>query len=114
VVTTTAVKLGTGNAVSTTIHCTGATCAGTLELTKTVSTKVRIGHTNKYRVRTTVVNLGQTRYAVSAGESRGFSVHLNATGMKFMRSASGSRYSCELVIHTSTGVHREIVSFLRP
>jgi parallel beta-helix repeat protein len=114
VVTTTAVKLGTGNAVSTTIHCTGATCAGTLELTKTLTTKVRIGHTNKYRVRTTVVNLGQTRYAVSAGDSRGFSVHLNATGMKFMRSATGRRYSCELVIRTATGVHREIVSFLRP
>ena len=79
-VTTSAVRLTTANAVSTTIHRTGATCAGTLELTKTVTTKVQIGHTRKYRERTTVVNLGQTRYAVSAGESRGFSVHLNATG----------------------------------
>jgi parallel beta-helix repeat protein len=108
------VKLKAGNAVSTTITCKGATCAGTLELTKTISTKVQIGHTKKYRVRKTVLNLGQTRYAVRAGESRGFAVHLNATGLKLMRSATGRRYSCELVMKTSTGTFREIVSFIRP
>jgi hypothetical protein len=108
------VKLTTNNAVSTTVHCTAATCDGTLELTKTVTTKIRTGHSNKYRERTTVVNLGQTRFAVLAGESRGFSVHLSATGLKLMRSATGRRYSCELVIRTATGVHAEIVSFLRP
>jgi parallel beta-helix repeat protein len=113
-VTTSAVKPTTGNAVSTTIHCTGATCTGTLELTKTVTTRVQIGHTKKYRERTTVMDLGQTRYAVSAGQSRGFSVHLNATGLKFLRSSTARRYSCELVIRTLTSVHRQIVSFARP
>jgi hypothetical protein len=100
--------------VSTTIHCAGATCSGTLELTKTVITKVPVDHTNTYRQRTTVVNLGATRFTLSAGESRKISVHLTATGLKFMRSATGRHYFCELVIRTSTGVHAEMVSFLRP
>jgi len=85
-----------------------------LELTKTITTKVQIGHTKKYRVRKTVLNLGQTRYAVLAGESRGFAVHLNATALKLVRSATGRRYVCELVMKTSTGTFREIISFVRP
>jgi parallel beta-helix repeat protein len=113
-VTTSSVRLTASNAIATTVHCTGATCAGTLELTKTVTTRVQIGHTKKYRERTTVLDLGQTRYVVLAGESRGFAVHLNATGLKLMRSATGHRYSCELVIRTLTSVQREMVSFARP
>src|SRR6202034_1462922 len=112
--TVSAAKLAAGDALSTVVHCRGGTCSGTLELTKSVTTKVQIGRTGKYRERTTVINLGQTRFVVSAGKSRGFSVRLNATGLKLMRSATGRRYSCELLIRTSTGVHSEVVSFLRP
>jgi len=113
-VTASSIRLKTGNAVSTIVNCMGATCAGTLELTKTVTTKIQIGHTKKYRVRATVLNLGQTRYAVRAGESRGFAVHLNATGLKLVRTGKSRRYSCELVMKTSTGTFREMISFVRP
>jgi parallel beta-helix repeat protein len=114
VVSTSAIKLKAGSTVSTTVHCTNATCVGTLELTKTVTTRVRIPHTERYRVRTTVVDLGRTRYAVMAGASRGFNVHLNSKGLKLLHSATGRRYSCELVTTSSSGTTRKMISFARP
>jgi parallel beta-helix repeat protein len=113
-VTTSGVTLRSGYKVSTTIHCAGTTCAGTLELTKTLKTKTEVGHTNKYRTKSTVEDLGKTRYSVAAGSKRAFSVKLNATGMKLVRAAKGRRYSCELVITSAAGTKREMISFDRP
>jgi parallel beta-helix repeat protein len=110
-VTTSAVKLKAGNAVAATISCKSATCAGIIELTTTITTKVQIVHGKKYVVRTTARNLGETHYAVLAGESRGFTVHLNAAGVKLLRAASGRHYSFELVVTTSTRTFHKIVSF---
>jgi len=83
-------------------------------LTKTVTTRVEIGHTKKYRTKSTVEDLGKTRYAVQAGAKRAFSVKVNATGLKIMRAAKGRRYSCELVITSAAGTKREMISFDRP
>jgi hypothetical protein len=83
-------------------------------LTKTVKTKIQIGHTEKYRTKSTIENLGKTRYAVAAGAKRAFSVQLNATGLKLVRNASGRRYACELVITSAAGTKREMISFNRP
>jgi hypothetical protein len=113
-VTTSGTTLKSGYKVSTTVHCASATCVGTLELTKTVKTKVQIGHTKKYRTKSTVEDLGKTRYAVAAGAKRAFSVKLNATGMKLVRAAEGRRYSCWLVITSAAGTKREMISFDRP
>jgi hypothetical protein len=96
------------------VFCTSATCSGTLELTKSVTTKVQIGHTKKYRNKTTVIDLGRLGYTVPAGQSKSFTIHLNATGLKMAKSAKGSRYSCTLVITTSAGTTREGVSFKKP
>jgi hypothetical protein len=83
-------------------------------LTKTLTTKVEIAHTKRYRTKSTVEDLGKTRYAVEAGAKRAFSVKLNATGLKLVRSAKGNRYTCELVITSSAGMKRETISFTRP
>jgi parallel beta-helix repeat protein len=99
------------NSVSTTVSCTGATCVGALELTKTVTTKVQIGHTKRYRTKKTIENLGLTRYTLAAGHSRSLTVRLNAKGLSMQRSLKGGRFSCTLSVTSATGVHREIVSF---
>ena len=113
-VTTSAATLKGTTRVSTTVFCTSATCAGTLELTKTITTKVRIGHTKKYKIKRRVVNLGRTRYAVGPGQSNHFAIRLNATGLKMAKSVKTSRYSCTLVITTSAGKFSEGVSFKKP
>lgn len=59
--TTSGASLKSGNKVSTTVHCAGATCAGTLELTRTVTTKIEIGHAKTYRTKSTIKDLGETR-----------------------------------------------------
>jgi hypothetical protein len=96
------------------VFCTGATCAGTLELTKTITTKVRIGKTKKYKNKSTVIDLGRVGYAVPAGQENRFTIRLNATGLKMAKAASGKRYSCTLVITTSAGTTKEGVSFKKP
>ncbi len=83
-------------------------------MTKTVTTKVEIGKTKKYRNKTTVVVLGKLAYTVLAGQSKSFTIHLNATGLKMAKSVKGSRYSCTLAISTSAGTTREGVSFKKP
>jgi parallel beta-helix repeat protein len=113
-VTISGATLKSGNRVSMTVRCASARCAGTLELTKTVKTKIRIGHTKKYRTKSTVKDLGKTSYSVAAGSKRTFSVRLNATGVKLIRAAKGRRYSCELVITSAAGSKREMISFNRP
>jgi hypothetical protein len=113
-VSTSGATLKAGNKVATTVRCANATCSGTLELTKTVTTKIEIGHTKKYRTKSVVENLGKTRYSVAAGGKRSFSVTVNATGLRLMRAAKGRRYSCELVITSSAGTKREAISFKRP
>jgi parallel beta-helix repeat protein len=102
------------NSVSTTVSCTGATCVGALELTKTVTSKVRIGHTKRYRTKKTVENLGLTRYTLLAGQSRSLTVRLNAKGLSMERSIKSGRFSCTFNVTSATGVLRETVSFKRP
>jgi hypothetical protein len=87
---------------------------GALELTKTVTTKVRIGHTKRYRTKKIVENLGLTRYTLLAGQSRSLTVRLNAKGLGMERSVKSGRFSCTLDVTSATGVLREIVSFKRP
>jgi parallel beta-helix repeat protein len=112
-VTTSGVKLKAGNKVSVTVHCATATCSGTLQLTKTVTTKVEIGSTKKYRTKSTVEILGRTRYSVAAGAKRAFSVKLNANGVKHLRAAKERRYTCELAITSAAGTTRRALSFAR-
>jgi parallel beta-helix repeat protein len=102
------------NSVSTTVSCTGATCVGTLELTKTVTTKIQIGHTKRYRTKKTIENLGLTRYTIAAAQAQTLTVRLNAKGLKMERSLKSGRFSCTLSVTSATGVLREIVSFKRP
>jgi parallel beta-helix repeat protein len=113
-VTTSGVTLKSGNKVSTTVHCAVARCSGTLELTKTVKTKIQVGHTKRYRTKSTVEDLGKTHYAVAAGAKRAFSIKLNATGVKLIQTAKGHRYSCQLVITSAAGTKRETISFSWP
>jgi hypothetical protein len=113
-VSTSAATLKGASGVATTVFCTGATCSGTLELEKSVTTKVEIGHTKKYRNKTTVTDLGKLGYTVLAGQSKKFTIKLNATGLKMAKSAKGSRYSCTLAITTSAGTTKEGVSFKKP
>jgi hypothetical protein len=113
-VTTSGAKLKSSNKVSTTVHCAIARCAGTLELTKTVTTRIEIGHTERSRTKSTIEDLGKTRYSVAAGAKRAFSLRLNAAGVQLMRTAKGRRYSCELVITSAAGTKREMISFDRP
>jgi hypothetical protein len=98
----------------TTVFCTGSTCSGTLELTKSVTTKVEIGKTKKYKNKTTVINLGKLLYAVPAGHSDKFTIRLNATGLKMAKSVKTNRFTCTLVITTSAGTTKESVSFKKP
>ena len=102
------------NSVTTTVSCTGAPCLGTLELTKTVTTKVRIGHTNRYRTKKTIEDLGSKAYTLLAGESHALTVRLNAKGLSMEKSVKTPRFSCTLNIVSATGVSRETVSFKRP
>jgi hypothetical protein len=103
-------KLG-ASSVSTTVHCSGATCVGKLELTKTVVTKVRIGHTKKYRTKKTVLNLGLTRYTLRAGQSKSLTVRLNAKGLAMVRAIKSGRFSCTLAVSSGTSVVHKAVSF---
>ena len=113
-VSTSAATLKGTTGVSTTVFCAGATCTGTLELTKTVVTKVKIGKTKKYKNKTTVVNLGKARYSVAAGQAHKFTIRLNATGLKMAKAVKGKRYTCTLVITTSAGTTKEGISFKKP
>jgi hypothetical protein len=113
-VSTSAATLKGASSVVTKVFCTGATCSGTLELTKSVTTRVEIGKTKKYKNKTTIIDLGKLGYTVAAGQSKSFTIHLNATGLKMAKSAKGSRYSCTLAITTSAGTTREGVSFKKP
>jgi hypothetical protein len=100
--------------VSTTVTCSGATCVGTLELTKTVVTKVRIGHTKRFRTKRTVLDLGLTRYTLLAGQSKSLTVRLNAKGLTMARSIKSGRFSCTLNVTSAVSAFHEIVSFKKP
>jgi parallel beta-helix repeat protein len=102
------------SSVSTTVSCTGAPCVGTLELSKTVTTKVQIRHTKRYRTRRTIENLGLTRYSLLVGQSKSLTVRLNAKGLSLERSSASGRLPCTLSVTSATGVLREIVTFRRP
>src|SRR5665213_2465648 len=95
------------NSVTTTVSCTGAPCLGTLELTKTVTTKVRIGHTKRYRTKKTIKDLGSKAYTLLVGESRALTVRLNARGLRMEKRVKTARFSCTLNIVSATGVSRE-------
>jgi hypothetical protein len=97
--------------VSTTVRCSGATCVGTLKLTKTVVTKVRIGHTKKFRTKKTILNLGLTHYTLLAGQSRSLTVRLNGKGLNMVRGIKSGRFSCTLTVTSPVNAFHEIVSF---
>jgi hypothetical protein len=113
-VSTSGATLKGASGVATTVFCTSATCSGTLELAKTVTVKVEIGHTKKYRNKSVTTDLGKLGYTVAAGQSERFTIRLNAAGLKLAKAVKGSRYSCTLIITTSAGTTREGVSFKKP
>jgi hypothetical protein len=106
--------LGWRNKIVTTVHCADAKCSGTLEPTKTISTKVEIGHSNRYVIRKTVVVLGKTSYTVAMGSKRRFSIQLNAAGVKFLHAAIGRRLTCELTMTSAAGAKHESISLRIP
>jgi len=101
--------LGSRNNIVTMVSCAGGRCSGTLEPTKTVTTKVDIGHSKSYTVRTTVEVLGKIRYAMAEGSQRRFSIQLNAAGVKLLQAANARRLICELTVTSAFGVKRESV-----
>jgi hypothetical protein len=106
--------LGWRNKIVTTVHCADAKCSGTLKPTKTISTKVEIGHSNRYVIRKTVVVLGKTRYTVAMGSKRRFTIQLNAAGVKLLHAAIGRRLTCELTVTSAAGAKHESISLRIP
>jgi hypothetical protein len=100
----------TGNDVTVDVKCSTARCAGIAELTKTITVKVEIGHTGKYRTVSENVLLGRVSYARAAGSNGQVKIQLSAIGLKLIRAADGHRFACVLTVTSSGGPKRETVS----
>jgi hypothetical protein len=98
-----------GNDVIVGVQCSKARCAGIAELTKTITVKVEIGHTGKYRTVTDVVLLGRVDYVRSAGSTGQVKIPLTASDLKLLRAADGHRFACVLTVTSGGGPKRETV-----
>jgi hypothetical protein len=106
--------LGSGNKVTTTVYCANAKCLGTIELTKTITTRVEVGDSRKYVVHRTIVVLGKISYSLAVGSQRQFSIRLNTQGVKLLRANEGRRLTCVMAVTSAAGVKRENVSLKPP
>jgi hypothetical protein len=103
-----------GNTILSTVHCSSARCAGLLRLTKTVTIRVEIGRSGKYRDVARTEVLGHIGYALGAGTQEQVSIPLSAAGEKLLHLARAGRYTCVLTISSAAGVRHETISFTNP
>jgi hypothetical protein len=95
-VTIVATALAPGNKVAATALCSGATCSGTLELTRVIGGKVKI--------------LGTISYHLAKGTQHQYVIQLNATGVALLRANSPHHVICELTVSGAGGVWHKNIS----
>jgi hypothetical protein len=107
-------RLTSGNHVLITVRCATSKCGGTLKLTKTVTTKVEIGHSKKYRVHTSVEVIGKVVFSVAKGSQRPFSIPLNSAGVRLLQANNGRHFTCELAVTNAGRTKYKAITLLRP
>lgn len=77
------------------LHCSGATCRGTLKVSTKVVVAVR--HHKKTLHRRRTVGLGSAGYSLGAGRTRTFNVRINTAGRRLLASAKKHRLGATIV-----------------
>ena len=109
-VSVTGATLSAGSKVLATVRCAKARCAGTFELTKRVTVRVKIGHSSKYKTIEKAEVLGTAGYSLAAGTQRQFSIQLNALGEKLLHSSASHHVTCELTVTSAGGTKHKVVT----
>jgi hypothetical protein len=113
-VTIVGAALRSDSRVVTTVRCANAHCGGTVQLTKTVTTRVEIGNSKKYRLVTTKVIIGRASYSLAVGSQAPLLIQLNATGIKLLRKNGSRAFTCELTVTSAAGAKHKMVSLHLP